>query len=157
MHLQIKTDVSSEAGQDHSYMTKPSFYGANASNEIYHVYADKADGQDPDRVKLTLPQADLTTKDDKHTQLEASEGIWLQKEGHLQLSGSVHLIYDEKYDVTTEEALLDVKKQVISGEKEVFITSQQGKLRANDFKILQKEGKLLFNRPKMRIKPSGVH
>jgi lipopolysaccharide export system protein LptC len=126
-------------------MIKPRFQGVDRNNQPYIIAADAAVQQSEHMIWLDKVAADLTTEDKAWMALFADEGVYDTQQGVLLLQGDVQLYHDGGYEMRTERVRLNTRTLAAFGDSPVQIKSATGDLRADNFSIVQRGERLLFN------------
>jgi lipopolysaccharide export system protein LptC len=135
-------------------MIKPRFQGVDSKNQPYIISADMAVQQGESLIWLEKVTADLTTEDKAWLALVAQEGVYDMDEGVLLLQGDVQLYHDAGYEMRTERVRINTRNLSAFGDSPVKIKSASGDLQADNFSIVERGQRLLFNQHvKMLLHP----
>ncbi len=111
------------APADAAYLTmnNPQFTGTDTQGRNFNLTAHKALQQTAESSVLELqsPKGDMTLSTGNWVSLTADAGKFDQKQRQLEVNGNVMLFHDKGYQVTTEEARVDLKAGSAHGEKPV--------------------------------------
>jgi lipopolysaccharide export system protein LptC len=126
-------------------MMNPRFQGVDNNNQAYLVTASTALQTDNTTITLEEVEADLTTKDNAWLALMARQGILDLDAQSLLLQGNVQLYHDGGNEMRTEQVRLDFENMAAFGESPVQVQGNFGHIRADQFSILDRGDRLLFN------------
>jgi lipopolysaccharide export system protein LptC len=126
-------------------MINPIFQGIDNNNQPYKVKAQKAIQQDDDVILLSLVEAELTLEDGKLLLVRSDSGVYNLADGNLLLEGDVWVYHEGGHDMQTERVRLNTKQMTAYGDSPVQIISSYGRLRSDNFSIVERGNKLLFN------------
>ena len=132
-----------ESGQ----LTQARYNGVDTSNRPYTVTADTSRQTTPDRIDLTAPVGDMTLANGTWLRGEGSEGVYMQQEGQLDLSGNVTLYRDDGITLQTDTATLDVKQGAAATDAMVHVEGPFGTLDAQGFTMLDNGTLIRFHGP----------
>jgi lipopolysaccharide export system protein LptC len=110
-------------------MINPIFQGIDNNNQPYKVKAQKAIQQDDDVILL----------------VRSDSGVYNLADGNLLLEGDVWVYHEGGHDIQTERVRLNTKQMTAYGDSPVQIISSYGRLRSDNFSIVERGNKLLFN------------
>lgn len=125
------------AGSSYMRMDNPRFTGSDGRDRLFNVTAERAvqkQASDP-AMELTQPKGDLTTPQGSWMSLSAQTGQYDQKKQWLDLSGKVELFRDDGYQVTTEQAAIDLRGGVATGDKPVQGHGPAGHVNSEGFRV----------------------
>ena len=105
-------------------MENARFIGADSKKRPYTITASQAiqlEGapNDPERVQLVQPQADITLSDGTWLALTASTGLFQVSDNQLHLNGAVNVFHDKGYEIVTTSASVDLEAGTAKGDAPV--------------------------------------
>jgi len=111
------------------------YTGVDDKNEPYTVRAAQA--MRPANFKgiydLVKPEGEITLQSGAWLDGKADKGRYDENEKNLWLSGNVRVFHTDGYQITSEEARVDLKKGEASGDKDVLIQGPFGTIRGVGF------------------------
>lgn len=135
--------VDPESGK----LSQARYNGVDEQERPYTVTADFARQTTPDRVDLTNPVGDMTLANGTWLRGEGRQGVYMQQEGQLDLSGNVILYRDDGITLQTDAATLDVKSGSASTASMVHVEGPFGTLDAQGFTVLDHGSVVQFTGP----------
>lgn len=127
-------------------MLNARYSGVDENNQPFNVAADLAT-QAPDNenvVELQHPKADIRTTDGDLVALSARVGHYHREEETLDLTGRVHLVHDDGFDMITESASVSLKDGSAAGDEAVVGQGPSGKLQSEGFRLRERGQVILF-------------
>ena len=124
-------------------MINPHYRGVNRRGEPLEIQAARAvqSGDLESVVDLEAVRGRLVRSGGSFVDISADRGHYDQKENHLVLEGSVHIVDDAGYDLVTARAEVDLSTPAQAwGDQPVSGVGPQGRLSGNGFRITD-EGK----------------
>jgi lipopolysaccharide export system protein LptC len=118
-------------------MIKPRLTGTDAKGNPFVITADAAIQDPADRHRATLKQVQADVQLDGQHWLNASAdgGLFDMDAGTLKLNGGIALYTDSGYELHTQSADVDLKKNIFQGHDAVTGHGPLGSLRADSFLI----------------------
>ena len=118
-------------------MTKPRLTGTDDDGNPFTVTASAAiqDPKHPHRAELQNVQADMQFNGTNWMNASAGNGFFDMDAGTLKLTGGISLFTDSGYELHTDSADVDIKKNVFSGDHKVTGQGPLGSLSADSFHI----------------------
>ncbi|MGC9954330.1 MAG: LPS export ABC transporter periplasmic protein LptC [Rhizomicrobium sp.] len=118
-------------------MIKPRLTGTDANGNPFVITADAAiqDAKNKHRATLEKVDADLQLDGQHWLNASAETGFFDMDAGTLKLGGGIALYTDSGYELHTQSADVDLKKNIFSGENAVIGHGPLGSLRADRFQI----------------------
>lgn len=132
-------------------MVEPRYRGVDERNRPYTVTAEKARQSSQDRIDLVAPKADITMEDGRWLMLQSRKGVYIQSEGHLDLSDDVTLYRDDGTTMTTATASIDLKAGAALSADPVHVEGPFGSIDAQGFVVTDKGAALVFTGPAKAI------
>lgn len=121
-------------------MTSARFVGVDSEGRPFTLTADEASqsGGDDDPVRLVKPQGDMTMRDGGWVTVSAERGVYYRTEEALELFGSVTLYHDEGYEITSEQAWIDLRNGAATGNRPVLGFGPLGEIEGEGFRIVDR-------------------
>ena len=118
-------------------MTKPRLTGTDDGGNPFTVTAAAAiqDPKHPRRAELKDVQADMQFNGGNWMNASAGNGFFDMDRGTLKLGGGLSLFTDSGYELHTDSANVDLKKNIFSGNQAVTGQGPLGSLSADRFRI----------------------
>ena len=88
---------------DGAHLRDARYHGVDEKNRPYTITATTAVEVGPDRIDLTLPKGDVTLDSGTWLMVEAKQGVFIQRQNMLDLSGDVLLYRDDGTTMRTAE------------------------------------------------------
>lgn len=129
------------------HMRAATYHGVDANARPYTLTAATAHQVDPDRINLTEPKGDVTLESGSWLMGQSHHGVYLQREGSLDLSDDVHLYRDDGTTLDTSAATLDLKQGAAAGAEMVHSEGPFGTLDAQGFAITDRGAVTQFSGP----------
>lgn len=137
-------------------MQNPRFHGVDKDNQPFNVTAAEAFQTDNDTVVLDQMQGDITLKDGSWLSLEANQGHIRVSSKLLDMTGDVHLVMDNGYEMFTQSAHVDMEQSMAAGSEPVQVQGAPGLLTAQGFKVEDNGDRIFFHgRVKTTIYPDN--
>lgn len=136
---------------------KARYFGVDELGRKFDITAEGAHNvdNDPRRINLKKPQARLTMEDKRELDLAASQGRLEANGKRLTLDGGVTVSHSDGYQVTTQDASVDLDKGIAEGDQPVVGTGDFGRLEAEGFRIQEKGDVVsLSGSSRLLLKPS---
>ena len=124
-------------------MVKPRLSGVDAEGNPYVITAKLAvqDAKNPKRATLQTIEADFTTKQG-WLNARAAHGHIDMNADWLTLDNGIDVFTDTGYALHTERADVDLKRDIVTGDREVSGQGPRGSIRADRFRYDQPNGHL---------------
>jgi lipopolysaccharide export system protein LptC len=135
--------VEPENGQ----LTQVRYNGVDEGGRPYTITADTARQVTPDRINLQAPIGDVTLGHDVWLHGKSREGVYMQQQGLLDLSGNVTLYRDDGITLQTDAATLDVKADAAASAAKVHAEGPFGTLDAQGFSMFEGGDIIQFHGP----------
>lgn len=118
-------------------MTKPRLTGTDARGNPFVITADAAIQDPANRHRATLKQvqADVQIDGQRWVNASADTGRFDMDAGTLKLDGGIALYTDSGYELHTQSADADLKKNIFQGHEKVAGHGPLGSLSADHFRI----------------------
>jgi len=131
------------------------FQGIDSLNQPFFLQAKKYQKIINDQNKLLVekPHAEIHLKEGKWLSVVGEEGIFDLEKLTLELIGNVLFLHSDGQQIDTNNAIIDLKKGKIHGNKKIFGKSETINFSSNGFE-LNKTGKVfqLLGKSKIKIK-----
>lgn len=136
-------------------LLRPQFETTDKKRQPFSIYADRAiQGESNENlVILENPLASITLNSGSEITAEASQGAYEQDTQRLLLQGDVSIRHDMGYVLSTEQMHIDIDKEDVWSELDVFVEGPEGQIEAKGLKLLGQDRKMIFLGPaKMTLK-----
>jgi lipopolysaccharide export system protein LptC len=135
--------VVPEGGQ----LTDARYHGVDEHDRPYALTASLARQTGPERVDLTDPKGDISLDGGAWMMMQSREGVFMQHDGVLDLSGDVLLYRDDGTQMHTASATMDLKSGAAAGSEMVHVEGPFGTLDAQGFTLTDRGGVVHFPGP----------
>jgi lipopolysaccharide export system protein LptC len=140
---------------DGARLTNAHYNGVDERGRPYTVTAVTATQRGPDRVDLTIPDADMTLENGTWINVKSRQGVYMRGDEQLDLSHDVVLYRDDGTTMTTDTATVAVKGGAASGASPTHVEGPFGTLDAAGFTTVDKGTAIQFWGP-ARLEMNGV-
>ena len=123
------------------------YHGVDQRNRPYTVTAATAVQVDPNRVNLTVPKGDVTLENGAWMYLEAKNGVFMQHDNLLDLSGDVYFYRDDGTTMRTQSATVDMRSGAATSAETTHAEGPFGTLDAAGFTVTEKGAVVQFPGP----------
>ena len=122
------------------------FRGIDKKNQKFSVTALSAvqEKRDGEEINLESPAAEIVLDDRTRVAVQAENGYYNRKSEKLRLVGAVTLNHGKDFQLTTEEALVDLKAGTAESDRPVEARSSEGRLTAEGLRIVDHGQKIFF-------------
>ena len=131
------------------------FQGIDSLNQPFFLQAKKYQKiiNDENKLLVEKPHAEINLKEGKWLSVIGEEGIFDLEKLTLELIGNVLFLHSDGQQIDTNNAIIDLKKGKIHGNKKIFGKSETINFSSDGFK-LNKTGKVfqLLGKSKIKIK-----
>lgn len=132
-------------------MENPRFQGVDAENQPYSLMAKQAWQENKNEIQMRDITADITTADGNWISALAGECLYFMTESIANLQGGVEVFITGKdssiVQIQTDNAKLDIKNSVISGDGAVNVKSDFADFSAKGFIAERTKQKITFTGP----------
>jgi lipopolysaccharide export system protein LptC len=130
-------------------LVKPKFQSEDKSGQPYTITADKAtqNAGDMDTLFLAAPVADVTLKSGGWVSLKATDGIYQQSTGNLDLNQDVKIRNESGYEIRTEKMNINVKNQKVTSTTPVTGEGPDASISATGLSVDGNAKTLIFTGP----------
>jgi lipopolysaccharide export system protein LptC len=128
-------------------MLKPRLTGTDDKGNPFVITADAAvqDAKNPKRASLKNIEADLALDEESWINARAREGVIDMAAGKMVLMGGIDLFTDTGYELHTQSARMDFKRNVVHGDQPVTGQGPLGTLSADRFQAERASNQLLLS------------
>jgi len=147
----IKKPVLENQEKTHKY----TFQGIDEFNQPFFLQAKKYQKiiNNENKLLFEKPNAEINLINGKWLTVIANEGIFDIKKQTLELMGDVLFLHSDGQQIDTNNAVIDLKKAIIYGNKKIFGKNETINFSSEGFKVV-KTGKIfqLLGKSKIKIK-----
>ena len=147
----IKKPVLENQGKTQKY----SFQGIDEFSQPFFLQAKKYQKiiNNENKLLFEKPNAEINLRNGKWLTVVANEGIFDIKKQTLELMGDVLFMHSDGQQIDTNNAVIDLKKAIIYGNKKIFGKNETINFSSEGFKVVQ-TGKnfQLLGKSKIKIK-----
>ena len=147
----IKKPVLENQGKTQKY----SFQGIDEFNQPFFLQAKKYQKiiNDENKLLFEKPNAEINLRKGRWLTMIANEGIFDVEKQTLELMGDVLFLHSDGQQIDTNNAVIDLKKAIIYGNKKIFGKNETINFSSEGFKVV-KTGKnfQLLGKSKIKIK-----
>ena len=134
---------------------KFTFQGIDEFNQPFFLHANKYQKiiNNENKLLFEKPKAEINLREGKWLTMVAKEGIFDMEKQTLELMGDVLLLHSDGQQIDTNNAVIDLKKSKIYGNKRIFGKSETINFSSDGFEV-KKTGKIfqLLGKSKIKIK-----
>ena len=109
----------------------------------------------PGRTELTAPAGDILLAGGVWLMAQSDHGVYMQRDGQLDLFGEVSLYRDDGIEMQTNALTIDLKTATVVGPEQVHVEGPFGTLDAQGFSVMDRGTVLYFTGPG-RLKLDGA-
>ena len=131
------------------------FQGIDELNQPFFIHAKRYQTIINNRKKLLFekPKAEINLKEGKWLTMVAKEGIFDMEKQTLELIGDVLFLHSDGQQIDTNNAIIDLKKGKIYGNKRIFGKNEAINFSSDGFEVNKtNEFFQLFGKSKIKIK-----
>ena len=147
----IKKPVLENQGKTQKY----TFQGIDEFNQPFFLQAKKYQKiiNNENKLLFEKPNAEINLRNGKWLSVIANEGIFDIEKQTLELMGDVLFLHSDGQQIDTNNAVIDLKKAIIYGNKKIFGKNETINFSSEGFKVV-KTGKIfqLLGKSKIKIK-----
>ncbi len=127
-------------------MIAPRFYGQSGDGRSFMITARSALRDDKDMmiVRLDAPTLTLGFDEPQPSRVTAKSGLYREDTMKLSLSGDVRIDDGGGYRFASEQAVVDTKSGVISGETSMLGEGPTGQVQSNAYTVYDKGDRVVF-------------
>tara|TARA_B100001964_G_C13885131_1_gene444712 strand:+ start:41 stop:658 length:618 start_codon:yes stop_codon:yes gene_type:complete len=134
---------------------KYSFQGIDEFNQPFFLQAKKYQKiiNNENKLLFEKPNAEINLRKGKWLTMIANKGIFDVEKQTLELMGDVLFLHSDGQQIDTNNAVIDLKKAIIYGNKKIFGKNETINFSSEGFKVV-KTGKIfqLLGKSKIKIK-----
>jgi len=109
----------------------------------------------PGRTELVGPAGDILLGGGVWLMAQSDRGVYMQRDGQLDLYGEVSLYRDDGIEMQTNALTIDLKAATVVGPEQVHVEGPFGTLDAQGFSVMDRGAVLYFTGPG-RLKLDGA-
>ena len=147
----IKKPILENQGKTQKY----SFQGIDEFNQPFFLQAKKYQKiiNNENKLLFEKPNAEINLRKGKWLTMIANKGIFDVEKQTLELMGDVLFLHSDGQQIDTNNAVIDLKKAIIYGNKKIFGKNETINFSSEGFKVV-KTGKIfqLLGKSKIKIK-----
>ena len=132
---------------DGAEVTDAKYHGVDERDRPYTVTAATAVQVDQTRVNLTAPKGDVSLQNGTWMLVQSRDGVFMQHQNILDLSGDVFLYRDDGTTMRTQSATVDFRNGAASSAEKVHAEGPFGTLDAAGFTLTEKGAVVQFPGP----------
>jgi lipopolysaccharide export system protein LptC len=123
------------------------YNGVDEHGRPYTMTAVRAHQLAGGRVDLVSPKADVTLESGNWLMVQSRKGVYMTRDGQLDLSGDVVIYRDDGTTITTDAAAVDLHAAAAAGSDQVHADGPFGTLDAQGFALTDRGRVLQFQGP----------
>ena len=147
----IKKPILENQGKTQKY----SFQGIDEFNQPFFLQAKKYQKiiNNENKLLFEKPNAEINLRKGKWLTMVANKGIFDIEKQTLELMGDVLFLHSDGQQIDTNNAVIDLKKAIIYGNKKIFGKNETINFSSEGFEV-EKTGKIfqLLGKSKIKIK-----
>ena len=148
-------DIKKPVLENQEKTQKYTFQGIDEFNQPFFLQAKKYQKiiNNENKLLFEKPNAEINLRNGKWLTVVANEGIFDIKKQTLELMGDVLFLHSDGQQIDTNNAVIDLKKAIIYGNKKIFGKNETINFSSEGFKVV-KTGKIfqLLGKSKIKIK-----
>ena len=148
-------DIKKPVLKNQEKTQKYSFQGIDEFNQPFWLHAEKYQKiiNNENKLLFEKPNAEINLRKGKWLTMVANEGIFDVEKQTLELMGDVLFLHSDGQQIDTNNAVIDLKKAKIYGNKKIFGKTETINFSSEGFEI-EKTGRTyqLFGKSKIKIK-----
>ena len=148
-------DIKKPVLENQEKTQKYTFQGIDEFNQPFFLQAKKYQKiiNNENKLLFEKPNAEINLRNGKWLTVIANEGIFDIEEQTLELMGDVLFLHSDGQQIDTNNAVIDLKKAIIYGNKKIFGKNETINFSSEGFKVV-KTGKIfqLLGKSKIKIK-----
>ena len=148
-------DIKKPVLENQEKTQKYTFQGIDEFNQPFFLQAKKYQKiiNNENKLLFEKPNAEINLRNGKWLTVIANEGIFDIKKQTLELMGDVLFLHSDGQQIDTNNAVIDLKKAIIYGNKKIFGKNETINFSSEGFKVV-KTGKIfqLLGKSKIKIK-----
>ncbi len=132
------------------------YHGMDSRNRPYTVTAEQARQAGAERIDLVQPKGDVVSENGSWTYGQSDVGVYMQRAGLMDLSGSVTIYRDNGVSMRTASATMDLKSGAAASKEPTHAEGPFGTLDSEGFALMDKGAVIQFD-GKSRLLLNGSH
>tara|TARA_Y100000815_G_scaffold270153_1_gene294321 strand:- start:523 stop:1140 length:618 start_codon:yes stop_codon:yes gene_type:complete len=148
-------DIKKPVSENQEKTQKYSFQGIDEFNQPFFLQAKKYQKiiNNENKLLFEKPNAEINLRKGRWLTMIANEGIFDVEKQTLELMGDVLFLHSDGQQIDTNNAVIDLKKAIIYGNKKIFGKNETINFSSEGFKVV-KTGKIfqLLGKSKIKIK-----
>jgi len=148
-------DIKKPVLENQEKLQKYTFQGIDEFNQPFFLQAKKYQKiiNNENKLLFEKPNAEINLRNGKWLTMIAREGIFDVEKQTLELMGDVLFLHSDGQQIDTNNAVIDLKKAIIYGNKKIFGKNETINFSSEGFKVV-KTGKIfqLLGKSKIKIK-----
>ena len=148
-------DIKKPVLENQEKTQKYTFQGIDEFNQPFFLQAKKYQKiiNNENKLLFEKPNAEINLRNGKWLTVIANEGIFDIEKQTLELMGDVLFLHTDGQQIDTNNAVIDLKKAIIYGNKKIFGKNETINFSSEGFKVV-KTGKIfqLLGKSKIKIK-----
>ncbi len=148
-------DIKKPVLENQEKTQKYTFQGIDEFNQPFFLQAKKYQKiiNNENKLLFEKPNAEINLRNGKWLTVIANEGIFDIKKQTLELMGDVLFLHSDGQQIDTNNAVIDLKKAIIYGNKKIFGKNETINFSSEGFKVVR-TGKIfqLLGKSKIKIK-----
>lgn len=122
----------------------PRFYGMDTKNQPYSIQAKAAVQLKDKSLELDQVFASYTLKDNKLVSVAGNSANLDADNSRVNINGNVVIMYDDLYSLNAQNTELNYKDGLASGDSNVELISNLGRIEATNFEIKENYNDIKF-------------
>ena len=148
-------DIKKPVLENQEKTQKYTFQGIDEFNQPFFLQAKKYQKiiNNENKLLFEKPNAEINLRKGRWLTMIANEGIFDVEKQTLELMGDVLFLHSDGQQIDTNNAVIDLKKAIIYGNKKIFGKNETINFSSEGFKVV-KTGKIfqLLGKSKIKIK-----
>ena len=128
-------------------VVEPHYRGVDARGRPFTLTADTATQAGSERINLVAPKGDATMEGGRWMMVQSQDGVFLQHQDLLDMSGDVQLYRDDGVTLRTQTASVDLRQGAATSSDRTHAEGPFGQLDAQGFTLLDKGTAIQFQGP----------
>lgn len=139
-------------------LLNPKFQSTDKKDQPYEITAKRAVQKEgnKDLILLEYPVGVMTMEKGLKVTVKSQSGSYDQATERFILRGSVALNHEEGYVLESEEAHVDLTKNVVWSDKDIYGSGADISVRAKGVRANSKTGEIIFTGPATLVLTSGI-
>ncbi len=139
-------------------LINPKFETMDKKNQPYKITADRAlqGEKNKDLIMLEKPVGEMTMKDGERVTMQSKTGAYLQDSERFFLQGDVIVKHGDGYTIYSQEAHIDLNKNLAWSEKNIRGIGPEITINATGVKANGNTGEIIFKGPAELVLENGL-